>query len=797
MSLVTPFGQCIARPDMGDKQFSLEEHLEAVATGCGDADGRPEERLAFLAGLLHDAAKAHADWQDYIRGCRTKGPSHAPLGAALFAFCSDSLIPAWTQDRLGREYLQDLALDWIRAIYDHHGELDDLDTRSPWEFSLHGMVPQGLLERCDTHGLFSLVTKHFRELTVNDLEFLRWLENFPPKWERRVRFGRTALLRQSLQIQADGATTAGYALRMSHLTARLVCADRYHAGGFERTTLSATDAAHAAENLRTHIGEIAVQNVRSGADPTLVRLRGQAREKALDVYRSNPDGVFFTLLLPTGYGKTLTGLSVAIEACRSGRCERILYVAPYISILSQAAEEISTICRLEVFQHHHLTLTELADDEDIDILDTWQAPVLATTFNQLFRALFPRRAQETLRTEAIHHAFVIIDEPQITDTAVWNLLLQGLAIASREWGCQVLFATATLPPTKGGLDINTVPLASERTSLGRFTLAYDNNPRTPREVADWVCKLRDTDGSIAVVLNTVLDAVQVYQLLREEVTDGLLCCLTAMMLSAHKAMTIERIRKQLSMGKPVVTICTQILEAGVNLSFRHILRALPVFPSVVQVAGRANRHGEGDRATVTVFPFVRDDGSDTRAYVYRDETALRQTDNILTNNPLLGEEAVGVALESYFQRCWDENRYTSCLARFDDAARGRWSALAGLQPFAGDAPRDEVFVVPRSSRALASPMSHLLQKFAPEGPEQLLEKWIDSSFRRELSFSDRKRFRALLQQFCVPVPRKVAAQFADPVTDWLWRLSDFDDYCEHTGLAHLLEGEPDHTVLIV
>src|SRR5690606_30677744 len=118
---------------------------------------------------------------------------------------------------------------------------------------------------------------------------------------------------------------------------------------------------------------------------------------ALQNYRIHVEQTFFTLLLPTGYGKTLTGLRVALEALHKGRCKRLIYVAPYISILSQAANEIEKATGLPVFVHHHLSILgekdqpaqdrQREDHQSFDLMDTWQAPLIATTFNQLFRAL--------------------------------------------------------------------------------------------------------------------------------------------------------------------------------------------------------------------------------------------------------------------------------------------------------------------------------------------------------------------------------------------------------------------------
>ena len=59
-------------------RLGLPEHLEAVASRCGRPDSEPEKRQAFLAGLLHDAAKAAPDWQDRINPPRDGRPAATP-----------------------------------------------------------------------------------------------------------------------------------------------------------------------------------------------------------------------------------------------------------------------------------------------------------------------------------------------------------------------------------------------------------------------------------------------------------------------------------------------------------------------------------------------------------------------------------------------------------------------------------------------------------------------------------------------------------------------------------------------
>lgn len=803
--MVIPFADCVARPDADGVRFGLPEHLEAVARGCGRPDGSPEERLAFLAGLLHDAAKVAPEWQRYIRGGTKKGPPHAPLGAALFAYWADDLVSGWAGgDRARRRSLLDLALDWTRVVYDHHGGLDDLGPDPPWSTGTGGVGMPDLFTTLDQAGLTEFVRRFFPE--ARDLSgFPAWLDAVDDRWRSRWQFDRDGLLREARRNRpGDDVPLAAEGLRLARLGAILVFADRAHVADWVPEEFPPADAAVACDALEATLRTRAVEALaEKQANPELVAARGRLNAAALAGYRARPDATVFALLLPTGFGKTLAGLRVALEACRSGRCRRIVYVAPYLSILSQAAKEIADAAGLDVFVHHHLTAATLEDHQPYDPLDTWQAPVVATTFNQLFRALFPARAQQCLRRPALDGAFLLIDEPQIIGKEVWNLFLRALAVASRGQGCQALLLTATLPPADAGLGFMPVELV-RRIDMGALP---DDRYVIHAAVGEWDAEKTATEarrrfqkgGSVAVILNTVRDACDVYRRVAGA-GDRRWRFLAAAMLPGHKAKVIADLRRMLKPRKdgkkrrPVGVVCTQVLEAGVDLSFDSLLRALPIFPSAVQAAGRANRHGAAKGpAEVVVFDYRRDGGKDSRHFIYDSEQARRTTDVVLAAAVPLREHDVPAALDRYFRDLWAAEPVTAPLARFERSARGEWSALAGLTPFDGDdAWRVEVFVPHADGdRFLLPRMARLLYRFAPDGPAQLLARLVDPAFRSTLKDRrDRKRLFALVRQFTVTVPRKVAERVAAPTgLDWLRVLDDPASYSDETGLAHLLGEE--------
>src|SRR5262249_52452934 len=245
---------CIARPGEGAEGLIL--HLESVAAGCGDKSGEPKEKLAFLAGLAHDIAKAAADWQDYIPRRPSKGPSPCPLGAALFAYWAECLISQWVgADRAKKKALFDLAVDWIRVIYRHHGAFDDLDTAPPWlDPGLREDLP-ALLQTCDLEGIDAFIQKHFPECRRPLIDFSRWFAATDRRSFKKVGHYAQHTARPGLWRELNDTARDTIGLRLAELGARLIYADRHDAAEWEPDRFDVPDADAAIEQHAQHCCE--------------------------------------------------------------------------------------------------------------------------------------------------------------------------------------------------------------------------------------------------------------------------------------------------------------------------------------------------------------------------------------------------------------------------------------------------------------------------------------------------------------------------------------------------------------
>ncbi|TYP51686.1 CRISPR-associated helicase Cas3' [Thermosediminibacter litoriperuensis] len=800
--MVIPFRECVARPKSGDGNPNLlTDHLLAVAKFIGDPKGDDESRMRFLAGLCHDAGKAARRWQMYILSkeegrVAVSGGSHSPLGSLIFFVCSEQLV---TKDlpRRFREYLiTQLTLD----IAGHHGSIKNIDPAwPPWEEALLSVEGVHSYETVDLDGFFDFVRGFFPEITLTSRSFVDRLQGIDRRWAV-VADKALGYAQRYIDNSADrDSAAAGLIIR--DRTSAMISADRFHAAGLDFAFFHPEEARVAINNLAEECSRLQ----KNAAPETLriVKLRNDHQKKAMETYRTFHDRLIYSLELATGLGKTLTALRIALEAVASGRCSRVIYVAPYISILSQATNAIREATGIpDIIEHHHLSFLEMdyehlrSEEDGAFLIDSWQSKIVTTTFNQFFLALFPIRAQHTVRIQALENAFVIIDEPQIIEPKAWAAFLKTLEAAAKRLHFQSILCTATLPYASDYLSEEYICLSRGDSLTSRYIVKTLEDKWDVQTLAELAVKKLMEKGSVAVILNTVADAARVYMAVKdlilrgnfENITGIDIFNLTGCMTPLHKSAWISRIKDSLRRGKKCIVVCTQILEAGVDLSFRCVIRARPVIPSVIQAAGRGNRHGEGDPAEVLVVDFVRDDGEDPRKYVYRNPIFREVTDEQLRSCGEFSEKDSREIIENFYREAFKRNPPTGKMRLIYEAAMGQWSKLEEIEPFEGDYPKVMVFV-PRVFKGSGGPdipeiIQRAMKYFGISGVSDIYQRYLEKGFWKSLSFRDKKLFMALIEQFCVCVSVKKADSIVTiPEGAFIGSLVDDRIYSEDTGMA--------------
>ncbi|WP_307937022.1 hypothetical protein [Salinispora arenicola] len=101
--------------------------------------------------------------------------------------------------------------------------------------------------------------------------------------------------------------------------------------------------------------------------------------------------------------------------------------------------------------------------------------------------------------------------------------------------------------------------------------------------------------------------------------SGVAWHLSTRMCPDHRRRVLGTVRARLRRGEHVLLVATQLIEAGVDVDFPLVFRAMAPADSLLQAAGRANREGRmADGGRVVVF--APEDGGQPPTY----KTLVRQ-----------------------------------------------------------------------------------------------------------------------------------------------------------------------------
>ncbi|MCB8747381.1 CRISPR-associated helicase Cas3' [Rhodoferax sp. U2-2l] len=562
-------------------------HLEKVAELAAEFSkafdaAEPALRWAYLAGLWHDLGKYRPGFQRYVRladnpdahiegkvGGREK--THSAAGAL------------WAMQQLPKPYGNVLAY----LIAGHHAGLDN------WDGEGGGLAWR--LQGEDAQAELSTALKATPPASILSAG------TFIP----------------DLRYLPGGA--AGFALWMRMLFSCLVDADfldteaHFDAGKPARRegfpTLAQMRLVFDAHMAALPVVDTPVNTLRAN-------ILRQCRAKA-----ALPAG-FFSLTVPTGGGKTLSSLAFALEHAQAHDKRRIIYAIPYTSIIEQTADVFRNVFKAlgdEVLIEHHSQADAAEKDETMRsrlACENWDAPLVVTTNVQLFESLF---AAKTSRCRKLHNlvgSVIVLDEAQQLPPEFLQPILDVLNLLVAHYGVTVVLCTATQPAlsstTYFDASKNLRGLENVREIIDDPDALFDALKRvhvvlppdwtTRTAWADIATQLSAEDCVLAIV-NTRKAARELQRLMPVDTLH-----LSALMCGAHRKDVITQIKERLKAKRegrdqrPLRVVSTQLVEAGVDIDFPVVYRALAGLDSIAQAAGRCNREGRmNGKGRVVVF----------------------------------------------------------------------------------------------------------------------------------------------------------------------------------------------------
>ena len=365
--------------------------------------------------------------------------------------------------------------------------------------------------------------------------------------------------------------------------------------------------------------------------------QGQLNEIRHEIYQAclraadNPPGLF-SLTVPTGGGKTRSGMAFALRHALAHSFDRVIVAIPYTSIIEQTVDVYRGIFGAESVLEHHSAVTPHDDPSDpLSYQEVWarlasqnwDAPIVVTTTVQLFESLFANRPSTCRKLHNIARSVIILDEVQTLPPELLTPILDVLQDLVDHYHVSVLLCTATQPALQDGpylrglRDVREIIADPAQYFAALKRVRYELP--APDERWTWervASEMQSADQGLAIV-NTKQDALR----LLDALDDPTAFHLSTLLCGAHRRDVLREIRRRLAAGEVCRVVSTQVVEAGVDLDFPLVLRALGPLDRIVQAAGRCNR--EGRLAAGRVVIFVPEEGAlPPGAYKIGTDTAL-------------------------------------------------------------------------------------------------------------------------------------------------------------------------------
>lgn len=366
---------------------------------------------------------------------------------------------------------------------------------------------------------------------------------------------------------------------------------------------------------------------------------------------------FFSITLPTGMGKTLTGFAFALKLRKFLKDKtkenyKVVYCLPFLSIIDQNFEVIRNVFLAnginptsdKIIKHHHLSDLEYKTNDNKDeynkvdiarsFIETWESNIIITTFVQFFLSVITNSNSSARRFIRIPKSIIILDEVQTIPHKYWDLVRKFLEEFANKFDVYVILMTATQPKL-----LKTFELVKNKEhyfkSVDRIVMSYDKEEMTiDKFLQKYNQEIRShlrSNKRILFIFNTILSSKHLFRKLKREFKDVEATYLSSYVIPKQR---LERIR-DIRNGKYKILVSTQVVEAGVDIDFDIVYRDFGPIDSIIQSSGRCNRSGfNNTKGQFKIINIIRDPNDNARmrnfySYVY-DHLLCYSTKEVLT-----------------------------------------------------------------------------------------------------------------------------------------------------------------------
>lgn len=625
-----------------NKYFSHPDKLLTVHTKGvwqGIFEKPISSKISEIAAIFHDVGKLNPHFQNKLKGIPTTDYSHHAYLSAFAFYCYCEKNSSNILNMFGKQ------TQWISSILAiiayHHGNLPNFPCIFKQEESQNLI---NFLKSLPLLPAYEFIEQILPHLNAFDLFC------FPPELvcKKINQYG-------VLQLKED-SQYLNFFLETQFSFASLISSDKIDASGYNSNL---QNLELFCKQYHTKI-EISLKELSQNSDlnclRTTMRLEAQKR-----IYNFLIKGDrLFALTAPTGSGKTMMLLTLAGEILKAKGNFRIIYILPFLSI----TEQVESVCN-DTFgkelQKYILRIDSKSENKNFETIqekldsnpspelikeilceqfaeNIFDYPFIITTFVRFFETLMSNHNATLLKLPNFSKAIFLIDEIQALPPRLYCFFVAFLDAFCKKFDSYAIISTATMPNFQ--LPIDKKPELEtffqgykepkellnlkyfEQKTFNRYLVKHIKNPIEIEILAN---EIRKETKSVLVILNTIKDTKDLFQILttNKEKNTQIHLLNTHFTPNDRKTKILqcnEYLKQPNHLQKDkIILISTQLIEAGVDIDFPVIYRDLCPIPSLVQSAGRCNRHGKSLSQGKVIFFNLYRDGKSRADFVYRDQ----------------------------------------------------------------------------------------------------------------------------------------------------------------------------------
>lgn len=634
-----------------DNNKELKQHLINVSERARDNVPISElSDLVYICGRVHDIGKYDPLFQEAMKNDEDTDVNHAPFGS----ICTYYILK-------DRDFCLKNKLIGLLSVYCHHMSL-------PNKNKISDHIDERLVNNSNRISYFKDKIKRIEKNESAEKEIKDLFESLDSSWEcfkEDIFNNDLGYIEEDYKVSGgifnDPSIQDSINYQYSHLLAvwsTLNFSDKSDAMKLNRITNYNSPNK---ENLNTYL-----DNLPNESD--LDKLRSKVSDSVYCNTKEfmKDDKDVATINLPTGMGKTLTGIRAALNMADDS--SNIIYTLPYTSIIDQTSDLLSDIYDdKNILVHHYLSETKVEDDDltkkqhKAFLGKTWNSNFILTTFVQLFESIVGPSNYQSMKINNIKNSVIILDEIQSLPYTWWNLIYRVAQILVMDYNCKIISMTATEPYifTKKNInsgnerELKTEELVDEpekyfeRNELQRVHYHFHNSfwsgvdkPHITYEEASKIiindfknfnnsmviCNTIDSSRKLTEKLeNKLTDYKNLNKYLEEEEKTNIdylkdnkwIVNLTSRHRPKDRLLIINKLKKLLEKDTDLILISTQIIEAGVDISFNAVYRDLAPIDKIVQAAGRCNRENKNKKGKITIFSLEDKRGKSIASKIYK------------------------------------------------------------------------------------------------------------------------------------------------------------------------------------